>query len=153
MMQRILVPLDGNDFGEAILGEVEELAAGGKAEVVLFRVGQLPQVLEEDGWVAYVDQQMAWAKSDMTDYLEKLERRLKARGLQVQSAISFGEPAAEILRYAEEKGITLIAMTTHARTGLEALWRGSVARRVYQGAKVPVLLKRLSEKEVALQAA
>lgn len=154
MTQRILVPLDGSEFAESVLGEVEELAAGGRAEVVLFRVGQLPRdVMIESGRTFYLDEQLSWSESELAEYLEALERRLKARGLKVRAAGSFGDPVTEILRYAEEHNITMIAMATHARKGLEGLWRGSVARSVYERASVPVLVKRWSEKEAALRAA
>jgi len=154
MMQKILVPLDGTDFAESVLEDVEDLAAGGRAEVVLLRIGDLPrEVVIENGRVFYLDEQTSWAETEMTEYLNAIERRLRARGLQVQSATSFGDPVSEVLRYTEENGITLIAMATHARKGLEGLWRGSIARSVYERAAVPVLLKRWSEKEAALRAA
>lgn len=148
------MPLDGSDLAESVLEEVTELAAGGRAEVVLFRVGQLPrEVMVESGRVFYLDEQVNWAEAEMLDYLRMVERRLNARDLRVQIATSFGDPASEILRYAEEHDVTLIAMATHGRTGLEALWRGSVARSVCQRATVPVLLKKWSEREAAPKAA
>ncbi|MDP2727769.1 MAG: universal stress protein [Dehalococcoidia bacterium] len=154
MTQKILVPLDGSDFAEAILDDVVGLAAGGRAEVVLLRVQEAPtEVMVEQGRVIYLDEQMSWVESEMTEYLKIVERRLRSRGMQVTSAMSFGDTATEILRYAQDNDVDLIAMTTHARSGLEALWRGSVARDVYYKASVPVLLKRLSEKEVAERAA
>ncbi len=153
-MQKILVPLDGSDFAEAVLDEVQQLAAGRQAEVILFRVGSLPhEVVVENGRVIYLDEQLTWIESEITDYLRMVERRYGARGLQVRTAMSFGDPVTEILRFANENDVTLIAMATHGRSGLEALWRGSVARDVYQRASVPVLLKRWSEKEAALKAA
>lgn len=154
MRQKILVPLDGSDFAEAILEEVEELAAGGQAEVILFRVGPWPrEVMVEGGRVIYLDEQLSWAESEMVDYLKAVERRLGALGREVRSAVAFGDPASEILRYAGENGVSLIAMATHARRGLESLWRSSVARRVYQGSTVPVLLKKWTGKEAVLKAA
>ena len=153
-MQKILVPLDGSDFAEAVLDEVQELASGNRAEVILFRVGPLPQeVVVENGRVIYLDEQLNWTESEMTDYLRMVERRYRARGLQVRTAIGFGDPVTEILRFANENNVTLIAMATHGRSGLEALWRGSVARGVYRRALTPVLLKRWSQKEAALKVA
>ena len=152
-MQKILVPLDGSDFAEAVLEEVQDLASGGRANVVLFRVGTLPhEVVVENGRTIYLDEQLSWVEGEMMDYLRMVERRLRARGLQVESAFGFGDAVAEILRYTHDNDITLIAMTTHGRGGLEALWRGSTARDVYQKASVPVLLKRWSQ-EAALKAA
>lgn len=154
MRQKILVPLDGSDFAEGILEDVVDLAAGGRADVVLVGVGSLPQeVMIDAGRAIYVDEQLNWVEQEMQAYLHQVERRLRARGLEVETATGFGDAVSEILRYAESNGVTLIAMATHARAGLDALLHRSVARNVYHRATVPVLLKKWKEREVAAKAA
>ena len=51
----------------------------------------------------------------------------------------FGEPAHEILRFAEKNKVDLIVMGSHGRTGLERMLTGSVAEAVIRRAAVPVL--------------
>jgi len=51
-----------------------------------------------------------------------------------------GEPAAEILREADERKASLIVMGTHGRTGVRRLVMGSVAERVVRGAACSVLV-------------
>ena len=51
-----------------------------------------------------------------------------------------GHPVAEILGTASTWGADLIAMGTHARTGLARLFAGSVAEQVLHNAKVPVMV-------------
>lgn len=151
MRQKILVPLDGTEFAEAILEDVVDLAAGGRADVVLLRVGTLPQqIMIENGRLIYLDEQLGWLEDEITAYLNMVERRLRARGLSIEFAMRYGDPASEILRYAEENECTMIAMASHRRTGLEALWHGSVARHIYDKATVPVLLKKWSEDKIAV---
>jgi nucleotide-binding universal stress UspA family protein len=51
-----------------------------------------------------------------------------------------GDPAEEILRYAERHPIDLIVVGTHGRTGMSRLLLGSVAERVVRGVRCPVLV-------------
>lgn len=53
-----------------------------------------------------------------------------------------GEPAAEIIRYAEEADISLIAMGTRGETGIARVFLGSVARNVLLHAPASVLVVR-----------
>jgi len=50
--------------------------------------------------------------------------------------------ADEVLRQADLNAVNLIVIATHGRSGLGRWMLGSVADRVTQGAKVPVLLIR-----------
>jgi universal stress protein A len=53
-----------------------------------------------------------------------------------------GSPWRVICDWAEENGVDLIVMPTHGYSGLLHLWLGSVAERVVQKAKCPVLTVR-----------
>lgn len=50
-----------------------------------------------------------------------------------------GDPAEEILRYAERQRVDLIVMATHGRTGLSRMLMGSVAEEIVRRAACPVL--------------
>ena len=50
-----------------------------------------------------------------------------------------------ILDSAAETGADLIIMATHGRSGLQRFWLGSVALKVVQRARTPVLLVRAQE--------
>jgi nucleotide-binding universal stress UspA family protein len=54
-----------------------------------------------------------------------------------------GEPADEIVRYAQDAYFDLIVMGTHGRTGLERLLMGSVAEKVMRDAPCSVLVVKL----------
>ena len=54
-----------------------------------------------------------------------------------------GDPATEIVRYAQDAWIDLIVMGTHGRTGLERLLMGSVAEKVMRDAPCSVLVVKL----------
>jgi nucleotide-binding universal stress UspA family protein len=69
-------------------------------------------------------------------------------GLTVEIQVVAGSPAPAILDTAEEAAADLIVMATHGRGGLPRLWLGSVALKVVQSARTPVLLVRAREAAV-----
>jgi hypothetical protein len=68
-------------------------------------------------------------------------------------AIEWGQPAIEIVRYAREHAIDLIAMGTHGRGGLKRLLLGSVAESVVRGAPCPALTIHHWERRVSARPA
>jgi nucleotide-binding universal stress UspA family protein len=140
MLSRILVPLDGSPLAEAVLPQVVELAALRNAEIVLLRVALAHTLPGADP----VDAQVR-AVEEAESYLARVERDLVARGLPVARAVRYGRPAEEILDHARVGGISLIAMSTHGRTGIRRWVLGSVAEQVARHSPVPVLLLRATE--------
>lgn len=59
--------------------------------------------------------------------------------LRFVKKILIGDPAHEIIQYAQEERIDLIIMGTHGRKGLEKALFGSVAEKVVKNSPVPVL--------------
>ncbi|MBI3723651.1 universal stress protein [bacterium] len=72
--------------------------------------------------------------------LQKTKGALERQGAQVSTRILRGEPAAAILELADEGRPDLIALSTHGRTGVKRWIRGSVAERVLQGSRYPLLM-------------
>jgi nucleotide-binding universal stress UspA family protein len=77
-------------------------------------------------------------------YREEMEKELKGirvpdRKVQVERLLEEGDPAAQILRVAQETNCDLIVMGSHGRTGLDRLLMGSVAEQVVRRASCPVL--------------
>lgn len=58
--------------------------------------------------------------------------------------VAGGDPADRIVRVARERGVDLIVMGTHGRTGLQHMLLGSVAETVVRKAPCPVLTVRLA---------
>ncbi len=56
------------------------------------------------------------------------------------------------MRFAEQKSVDLITMSTHGRSGVQRWLLGSVAEKVVRGADVPVLLVRASRSPVVAPA-
>jgi nucleotide-binding universal stress UspA family protein len=61
---------------------------------------------------------------------------------QIVHEVDWGDPVEGIVRYATERGIDLIVLATHGRTGLSHVLLGSVAERIVREAPCPVLTIR-----------
>ncbi len=56
-----------------------------------------------------------------------------------ETKVVTGNPADEIVKFADEQGVDLIVMGTHGRKGLDRTLMGSVADNVIKNAAVPVM--------------
>jgi nucleotide-binding universal stress UspA family protein len=102
-------------------------------------------------YISYPEEQMAIFQKEAEEYLNGVYRRLKRRKGTVKVTIKVGDKVGdvgqEIIKFAEEKGINLIAISSHGHSGIEKWVFGSIANKVVQGSKAPVLLvKALGEK-------
>ena len=137
MYQSILVPLDGSKLAEAILPEVEELAALLSARlhlIMVSRIHVLPGVDPTDAQVKVIHRAI--------DYLEKLKEKLSARIINIDLHTPYGDPAEKILEVCQRHDINLIAMSTHGRSGIGHWLLGSIADKVVRHSEKPVLLLR-----------
>jgi nucleotide-binding universal stress UspA family protein len=144
--RKILVPLDGRPEHEEGL----EVAAGlSKAcQAVLLLLTTVPTLKTLPPERAAAASLMPGAAAAILDvntvgaeaYLGDKLRSLRTRGVVSESETARGDPAEVILQVAERSAADLIVLGTHRRTGTEAFWSGSVAPRVANRSRTPVLL-------------
>jgi nucleotide-binding universal stress UspA family protein len=133
MLERILVPLDGSLLSERILHQVRRLLVRRDSEVLLATV--LPQAPGAGSHPSgFVDREEAW------DRLVELRDELVDQGVRASSLVLAGDPAEQILALSEEYEPSLIALSTHGRSGLKRWVRGSVAERILRHSRYPLLL-------------
>jgi nucleotide-binding universal stress UspA family protein len=150
MQEKILIPLDGSETGEAALPYVGKLiskmSSEIKVEVILLRViARLTYyVASEEATVSipYTEQEMAQIKKRANNYLKKAGEILKDKEITIKTQVVIGKPADEIIRSANEIDADLIAMSTHGRSGLSRWAFGSVTDRILRGGRRPVLVVR-----------
>jgi len=123
VFEKILVPLDGSELSESILSHVKRLVLVQGTRVILVHVLREPT---KDG--------------HEKRHLERVAETLARHGAHVETRVLGGEPADAILALALEVRPSLIALSTHGRTGVERWVRGSVAERLLQRATFPLLL-------------
>ena len=138
MYKRILVPVENGPADDTILDHVARLAKLCKAQVVLIHVA--------DGWVARNIQQLDLRESEEMKedlaYLERLQARLRAGGVEAEAVLAAGDPAKEIGAAAEREGCDLIALATHGHKFLDDVVRGSTATALRHLTRIPVLMVR-----------
>jgi len=87
---------------------------------------------------SYIQETVAVTKERANRYLEKPT----GQDVKVESAILVGNPAEEIVDYAERENIDVIVMATHGRSGIGRWALGSVADKVLRATERPVVLIR-----------
>lgn len=138
-VERILVPVDFSPISQGVLGYGCELAQQLDAQLHLLHV-----VAEKHGpreLPADLKNRMQAARLE----LGKLPAEMVPHALVITRIVREGNPADEILRYARETGIDLIAMGTRGRSGLAHLLVGSIAEKIIRGSACPVTVLRPSE--------
>ncbi len=142
-IHKILAPLDGSDIGEVALPYAEAIAVRSQATLNLLQIVSPPGTAEANllggpDWRKFVK-----AMHDAGEnYLKSVSERLTTRNVKVTYEVLTGEPADKIVEYATANGVSLIAMSTHGRTGVARWVLGSVADKVLHGARIPILLAR-----------
>ena len=134
MYKTILVTLDGTSSDRAIVEHVKQLAKLAQSRVVLLHVA--------DGWAArtYGPDAVSPEISEDKAYLGKTLSEFKEAQIPVEAELAYGDPAREIIRWVEQKGCDLVAMSTHGHRFLADLFLGTTANRVQHAIRVPVLL-------------
>jgi nucleotide-binding universal stress UspA family protein len=137
LYKRMLVPLDGSELAEIAFNYAKNLAYSLKVTEVFLLHVYSP---DERGLVpkhrAYIER----AADTIMRHSEKVKSG--AIAVKAQGELAMGNPAEEILRYADRNDIDLILMATHGRSGVSRWAMGSVAYKVLRAAKVPVWLIR-----------
>jgi len=149
--EKILVPLDCSPFSLTTLKYVEGLVKKTGSEILLLDVAE-PPVVPSYGihpinpeWEKYRDTIWSELNKQSSEYLNKIKADLAKGGLAAKTIVVKGENgkvAEEILKVAEEEKVSLIAITTHGRSGVSRWVYGSVANRLVEESSQPILLIR-----------
>jgi len=126
--KRILVPLDGSPLAEmALTKAVELLRDDPGATLILLRA--------VEGCI------QATVAREAESYLAALAERLEEQGLtRVVRSVWYCDAANAIVEAARSRRVNLIVMSTHGRSGLRRILRGSVAQSVLRRTRTPILL-------------
>jgi len=136
MYNTILVTLDGTRTDRAIIEHIKQLAKLAHSRLVLLHVA--------DGWAArtYGPDAVSPEITEDSAYLQKISAEFEAAGIPAQAELAYGEPAEEIVKWVQQKGCDLVAMSTHGHRFLADVFLGTTATRVQHRISAPVLLLR-----------
>ena len=147
-VRSILVPTDFSQCARHAVPAAAEMARLLGARVLCLHV--VEPVVQPVGWTPLAEPLPA---AEMGEQLEEsaardlpaFSRSEEFEGLDVEDVVARGEPAAEIVRVAEERSAGLIVISSHGRTGLGRILFGSTAESVVRHARCPVLVVKPPE--------
>jgi nucleotide-binding universal stress UspA family protein len=150
-LHTLIVPLDGSDLSARVLPLAAEQARRLDARIVLLSVPHTPgpglaTVPDADLHFATVSHSTTVADSfeaarrETSERLEESAEALRAEGLETECLLPDEPPARAILETAPAYPDSLVVMATHGRSGFERLLFGSVAEKVVNASRRPLLL-------------
>jgi nucleotide-binding universal stress UspA family protein len=131
-IERVVLPLDGSAFSESMIPAAVGMAKSLRAHLVLVNVVS-PDVKVPPGIPA-------------GDVLESSYIRSQAEGIEKTYEVRpdwdvlHGEPADAICRYLEGQRDTILAMSSHSRSGLKRTIFGSVTSECLRRSGIPLLV-------------
>jgi phosphoglycerate kinase len=150
--RKILLPVDGSARSSEAAKKLGHLVDAANAQITTLYVSKPAEPDAEDELM-----------DEKTKRRRRIARQLEAERVLIsanaplarQGLVSHrqyvvdGDPTGEILRIADEIGADLIAMGSHGHTGLLHYFLGSVARKVLERARCPVMIVRARDGEGA----
>ncbi|AAM06654.1 TPA: universal stress protein [Methanosarcina acetivorans] len=146
--RKIMIATDGSEPVKKAVDTAIEIARLGGAKlyaVYVIASGGLSLTHPRDvGWDKAMKEHLTTEGKEATAYVETGG---KAASVEVEPVILEGNPAHEIVEFAEKNDIDLIVMGTHGRTGVQRFLLGSVAQNVVRHSRKAVLVVRETEAE------
>jgi nucleotide-binding universal stress UspA family protein len=136
-VDKVLVPLDGSPLAEmALPTAIQLLRDSTDATLVLLRAVEattLPGIAPIEAQVAVV--------GEAESYLDGVAARLRDNSRsRVITSVWYSRPAEAIVDAARLRGVDMIVMSTHGRSGIRRAVMGSVAESVLRQTPTPILL-------------
>ena len=139
MIENMLVPLDGSKLAEQALDVAVDMAVGLNSKIVLCRV--VPPPVPGRFYSAHMLDELQEAQvREAEAYLAECEQARLQSGLAVESHVETGEVATTVVDFAQANQCDMIVMSSHGLGGRGWNVFGSVAQKVLNSAKQPVLI-------------
>jgi len=140
--QHILVPLDGSEAAEQVLNLADEIAQADGSELTLLQVAPPALVSAMPGYDGFVGVGPTVDEATAHDYLRRVRGAQNLHAAQLDTVVLTNglTVANDIVRYAHQKDVDLLAITTHGHGGLRRLILGGIADKIIRSAHCPVLV-------------
>ncbi len=132
MLDKVLLPLDRTEFAEQIVPRINQLISGAGVEITIVHVMQDLQRADRAKVKA--------ALEEARRLLEHAVSRVGDNAEYTKCELRMGDAVSEICKLALLLPASLVAMPTHARTGLDRVFHGSIAEGVLRKTTVPMLI-------------
>lgn len=145
IVKNILVPTDFSRPSEAALDVAIALSLAHHTGLSLLHVHEPTAFELPDGYVENMPSQLDRTYDQLNRRLSELAGQARSAGVRrVETRVLQGPIVDAIVEFSQ--GFDYLVLGTHGRTGLERLVVGSVAQKVYERARCPVVLVRPSAK-------
>lgn len=151
MLKRILVPIDGSDLSNDVIGYASHFSGRVGAEVVfcIAEPESAPWMNFGLGAIFYPQALKAVHESSKLEAENILQQALvtaQSQGIAATSRLVFNDhPFEAIIDVAEQERCDLIIMASHGRRGVSGLLLGSETQKVLTHSAIPVLVYRNPE--------
>jgi nucleotide-binding universal stress UspA family protein len=140
---KIMVATDGSEPARKAVDIAIEIAKLIETKLYAVHVVSLGSYLithsTNPEWKKAIEEQLIIEGKEKTTYVENAGR---AANVEVEAVILRGNPAEEIIDFAEKKDIDLIVIGTHGMTGISRFLLGSITENVVRYSKKAVLVVR-----------
>jgi nucleotide-binding universal stress UspA family protein len=147
LRKKILVAIDGSPLSDKAAEEAIRLAAGNPSQFKSKVYGLL--VLPNAPRNTFTDfvpakpitEQDKWAELKERIFFV-IEKNAAEMGVPLETAVAYGEPAEELLRFAQKEEIDVIVIGSTGKGFLKRKFLGSVSHKVVKDAKCSVYVVR-----------
>lgn len=124
--QKILLPVDGSRYSDVAANTAINIAKHLHATIMIVSV--VYSGIKEH------------RHAEAVELLERMRVLISKEGISVESKILGGKPADAVVEVAKARGVDLIVMGSHGRTGLDKVLMGSVSDQVISHTECAVLV-------------
>ncbi len=134
--ERILVAVDGSAFSDAAVDQA--ISLGGICNSQIFVIGVVDLYPEQMEVAPALVEKMS---EEVRQHLDEAKQKVDKSDIPCETIVHMGgTPHTFIVQEAKDKGIDLIVMGTHGRSGIKRVLLGSVSQNVIGHAPCPVLV-------------
>ena len=144
--ERVLIPVDGSEEGDAILDPALALGKACNSDFVLLHVSGYTEEFASSflPYAVRINPKELEAEQKKAEHdIDARVERLSAEGVEVTGQVVLdNSPSNAVLHFAAQHDVDLIAMATHGRGRAARMVLGSVADKVLRGAPRRMLMCR-----------
>ena len=140
LVTRLVVPLDGSALAETVLPYVKEMASRLGYTVVLLRVVRPLHYFWVGEHPPEINEENALMENEAREYMEATAEGLSRDGVDVEWRVLVGHPTTIVLEQIRDIPHSIVALTTHGRSGFRRWLIGSLAETLVRSGGDPVLI-------------
>ncbi len=137
---KVLVAVDGSEYGDRAVEHVLRLHAAGCAQEIHLLNVQMPAVSGHGRMFVSHDEIERYYQEEGAAALRGSRVLLEQAGVACTAHAMVGHVAETVVRFAHEGGFGMIVAGSHGRGGVRRLLLGSVAAEVLRQSDIPVAI-------------